>query len=165
MIITPHKKKIICFCYIDFVNCTLTLPIVTVLSSDQTRYPAVPDLFIDPVGIRALQMWNKALSCQHSTLYRLQNTIGLVGCSGLFVSVKALSVYRKYCTTALCQRATIRVAKSAFIGMNARNPQTEDRLGKRKQREKVCANRYLTVTQIIKQQQAFIIWRCTLSRK
>lgn len=120
-----------------FWNCTLTLPIVTVLSSDQTRCPAVPGLFIDPVGNGALQMWNKALSCQHSTLYRLQNTIGLVGCSGLFVSVKALSVYRKYCTAALCQRATIRVAKSACIGMNTSNPQTEDRLGKRKQRENV----------------------------
>lgn len=108
------------------------------LSSDQARCPAVPDLFIDPAGIRALQMWNKALSCQHSTLYRLQNTIGLVGCRGLFVSVKALSVYRKYRTTALSHRATIRVAKSAFTGLNARNPQTEDEVMKvSKQREKV----------------------------
>lgn len=38
------------------VSCTLTLAIVTVLSSDQATCPAVLDLFIDPVGMGALQM-------------------------------------------------------------------------------------------------------------
>lgn len=74
------------------------------------------------------------VSAQH-TLDALQNTIGLVSYCSRFVSVKALSVYGKYCTTAHSQRASIRVAKSAFIFMNTRNlhPDSEDRRGRKKE--------------------------------
>lgn len=81
--------------HLSCCHCTLTLPIVTVLSSDQARCRAVPDLFIDLAGIRVLQTWDKALSHQHNTLHRLQSSIGLVSCSSCFVFVKAQTVYWK----------------------------------------------------------------------
>ncbi len=155
MISVPNIKKLGCFHYIDFklrtylahCNCVKFRP-DQILGCTRPLYR--------PAGIRAFAMWNKALSCQHSTLYRLQNTIGLVGSSSssLFVSVKALSVYGKYCTTALSHRATIRLATSAFIGMKARknlHANCVDRQGKERAKRKglVGFESYLTVIQII----------------
>lgn len=135
------------------------------LSSQQTRHRAVPDLFIDPAGIRALQMWNKALSCQQCTLYRLQNTILLDWwAAAALLSLSNLCLwkilynctfsegYNKSCSICLYwhewQKSTCRLW--ALAGQ---------------QREKVC---FLSIGiwqwQIIKQ-PAFNGGRFTLSRK
>lgn len=57
--------------------------------------------------------------------------------------------------TALSQRVTIRVATSAFIGVNARNlhADCEDSQGREQAKRRGTDRYYFTATEIIKQQQ------------